>query len=96
MYETRRATEIVSLLKSFYPEALLGIIGVDGTDGVGKATLANTLREVAGGSVLSLDELVVKNRGRYIPNLRHRELKTTLADRDSTSDYRGRLPSCRA
>ena len=82
MHETRKITDITSLLESSYPDALSGVVGIDGTDGVGKTTLANAIRQVVGGSVVSLDDFILKNQGSYVSYLRHGDLKAVFAAHD--------------
>jgi hypothetical protein len=82
MHEIRQVHEILGLLASSYPNALSGVIGIDGTDGVGKTTLANAVRQAAGGLVVSLDEFILKNQGSYVSCLKHADLKTALDAHD--------------
>jgi hypothetical protein len=77
-HEARGPNEIAELLRRSYPAALRGIIAIDGTDGVGKTTLAVALQAALGGAVVSLDEFVPENSGGYVPHLRTGELKIAL------------------
>ena len=77
MLEVRTVAEIVEEIRSSYANA--DIIGIDGTDGVGKTTLAKELGDTIGATVFSLDDFVVDNRGSYIPNLRIEELDAAIS-----------------
>jgi hypothetical protein len=77
MHEARTASEVAGLLSAAYGGA--AVIGIDGTDGVGKTTLANELGEVIGVPVVSLDDFVAKNQGSYVPHLQISDLRETLA-----------------
>lgn len=78
MHQTRRPEEVAHLLRSWYAGALAGTIAIDGNDGVGKTTLALALQTAIGGTVVSIDEFVVENRGGYVPYLRSSEIKAAL------------------
>ncbi len=81
MDEARSIDEVAALLHGRYIDALPGIIAIDGTDGVGKTTLALGLQATIGGTVVSLDDFVLKNRGGYVPYLKTAELKAALESR---------------
>lgn len=78
MHETRSPDETAELLRTSYAFALPGTIAIDGTDGVGKTTLAGALQAAVGGTVVSLDDFVSEKRGGYLPHLRTAELKAAL------------------
>lgn len=78
MHQTRRPEEVAHLLRSSYAGALAGTIAIDGNDGVGKTTLALALQTAVGGTVISIDEFVVENRGGYVPYLQSSEFKAAL------------------
>lgn len=54
------------------------LIGFDGLDGVGKSTLAREMAKHLGGSVISLDDYLVKKQNGYVLYIRHDELKAAL------------------
>ena len=66
------------MLRTSYTNGLSGIIAIDGTDGVGKTTLAVALQETFGGTLVSLDNFVLENQGGYVPYLKTAELKNVL------------------
>lgn len=78
MHEATTTDQIVSLLRCRCA-ALSGVIGIDGTDGVGKTTLATRIQGTTGGTVVSLDDFVLKNRGGYVPNLQLADFRAALA-----------------
>ncbi len=53
-------------------------IGLDGKDGVGKSTLAQTIVKDTGFSIVELDSFLEKDRGGFIEFLRYDELKDAL------------------
>jgi hypothetical protein len=70
MTETQTPEEVAALLRSSYGGALSGIIAIDGKDGAGKSYLAETLRNLIGGAVVSLDSFLrQKYQGGYVPYL---------------------------
>ena len=77
MHEARAVSEVGRLLSSAYGGA--GVIGIDGTDGVGKTTLANELGRAIGVPIVSLDDFIVKNQGSYVPHLQISDLREALA-----------------
>jgi hypothetical protein len=76
MDEVKNEKTLLCLVQSAFHAR--GIIGVDGRDEVGKTTLANTLATATRGSILSLDDFIVKNQGNYVSALQKTELKTAL------------------
>lgn len=78
MHEVRNEEELLCLLQSSFQTALRGIIGVDGKDGVGKTTLANTVATATGGSVISLDRFIIENQGNYVSSLKKTDLRDSL------------------
>jgi hypothetical protein len=76
MHEVNTVRELVELLSSSYATAVL--IGIDGTDGAGKTTLAKELGQSMGATVVSLDDFVPKDSGSYVPHLRTDDLRETL------------------
>jgi len=79
MHETRNPDEVAQLIRASYAPALSGTIAIDGRDGAGKTSLAIVLQNRLGGTLVSLDDYLVENRGGYVPNLKTGELKATLA-----------------
>ena len=57
-------------------------IGVDGTDGVGKTTLAAALSELLGAPAINLDSHLVKNQGCFIEHLDYAGLKEEIDESD--------------
>lgn len=78
MHETSNPDEIAEWLRNSYTHALSGTIAIDGTDGVGKTTLAVVLQNTLGGTLVSLDDFVLENHGGYVPYLKTVELKAAL------------------
>ena len=78
MHETSNPDEIAELLRTSYTHALSGTIAIDGTDGVGKTTLAVALQNSLGGTLVSLDDFVLEKHGGYVPYLKTVELKAVL------------------
>lgn len=78
MHEADNPDELAEQLHQSFPQTLTGIIAIDGYDGVGKTTLATALQARVGGTVVSLDDLIMKNQGGYVPYLKTAELKAAL------------------
>lgn len=79
MHEANSPDEIAELLRTSYTHALSGTIAIDGTDGVGKTTLAVALQKTVGGTLVSLDDFVLENHGGFVRYLKTVELKAVLA-----------------
>jgi hypothetical protein len=79
MHETRNPDEVAELIRTSYTPALSGTIAIDGRDGVGKTSLAIVLQNRIGGTLVSLDDFLMENRGGYVPNLKTGKLKAILA-----------------
>jgi len=77
MDEIGSVSEAVELLASSYLGA--GVVGIDGTLGVGKTTFAKELGASIGATVVCLDNFVTKNRETYVPNLRTGELASVIS-----------------
>lgn len=56
------------------------VLGIDGNDGVGKTTLANTIAPLLNAFVLSLDDHIEKHKDGYVSFLRIGEIQAILAD----------------
>lgn len=54
-------------------------IGLDGMDGVGKSTLAREMAKRVGGSVISLDDHLLKKQNGYVLHIRCDELKAAIS-----------------
>ena len=68
MFEARTPKQVADWLASFHKDAR--IIAIDGKDGAGKDCLAQNLRELVGGGIVSLDDFIKqKNQGGYVPYL---------------------------
>ena len=78
MNETRSPDNLAELLRKSYAHALSGTIAIDGRDGVGKTPLAVALQAAVGGTVISLDDFVLEERGGYVSNLKRADLKSAL------------------
>ncbi len=78
MHEVNTVSALAELLHCQFPASLTGTIAMDGNDGVGKTTLANALRRLIGGTVISVDDYVAENQGAYVPSLRALELRAAL------------------
>ena len=57
--------------------------GIDGIDGVGKTTLANTLAELTGFKVIHLDDYVDRNRDGYVAHLKIDQLQHDVIESDT-------------
>ena len=53
--------------------------GVDGTNGVGKSTMAGTLSGTLGLSHLNLDDYLVKKQGGFLDHLKYDEIKQKMS-----------------
>jgi hypothetical protein len=68
--ETCTPEEVASEIRDSNKNALSGIIAIDGKDGAGKDCLAQNLRKLVGGGIVSLDCFIQqKNQGVYVPYL---------------------------
>jgi hypothetical protein len=79
-HETSDLDELRRLLLAAGPASLSGVIGIDGIDGAGKSTLAKSLCELIGGTVLSVDGFVAENQGGYVPHLNVQSLKRSVGE----------------
>lgn len=59
-----------------------GLISVDGLDGVGKSTLAQTLSECTGAALVQLDELLRQNQDTFLQALDLVELRRRVRKKD--------------
>jgi len=80
MHEASTAEGLADVIQRFFSHALAGTVAIDGSDGVGKTTLATDLQAIIGGTVVSLDDFVVENQGGYVPYLKTKELSGELAN----------------
>ncbi len=76
MREVVNASEASTVVSSCYPD--VRVIGVDGLDGVGKSPFAKALARSLGGTVISLDDFIARNRGGYVPFLREDQLNESI------------------
>ena len=58
-------------------------IGVDGSDGVGKTTLAQALAGILRCQLISLDDYLHKQQGAFIPNIHYGKLASDIAQAQS-------------
>ena len=54
------------------------LVAIDGSDGVGKTTLARSIAKLINATAIDLDSYVNKNQGAFVAALRIDELKQTL------------------
>lgn len=71
--------ELYARLDDLLPNCERLCIGFDGMDGVGKSTLAREMAKRVGGSVISLDDHLVKKQNGYVPHIRCDELKAAIS-----------------
>jgi hypothetical protein len=74
----RSQEELYARLNDLLPKDRRVCIGLDGMDGVGKSTLAREMAKRLGGSVISLDDHLVKKQNGYILHIRCNELKAVI------------------
>jgi hypothetical protein len=78
--ETLRSQEELHVrLHDLLPSDRCVCIGLDGLDGVGKSTLAREMAKRLEGSVISLDDHLVKKQNGYIAHIRCNDLKAVIA-----------------
>ncbi len=65
-------------LVNFVREAGYGRVGIDGTNGAGKTTVAKELSSRLGYRLLSLDGFLEKNQGGFIEHLKYSELSAEI------------------
>src|SRR5262245_48888077 len=75
----RSQEELHARLNDLLPNDGRFCIGFDGMDGVGKSTLAREMAKRLGGSVISLDDHLVKKQNGYILHIRCNELKAVIS-----------------
>src|SRR5215813_6192420 len=78
MQKVSTVDELAKLLRYQFPSSLTGTIAIDGSDGVGKTTLAVALRRLVGGTVISVDDYVAKHQGTYLSSLKVLALQAVL------------------
>jgi hypothetical protein len=79
MFEARTPKEVADRLTRCHNDALSGIIAIDGRDGAGKDWLAQNLRNLVGGGIVSLDCFIQeKNQGGYVPYLDLAAIRATI------------------
>jgi hypothetical protein len=71
--------ELYARLDQLLPNGGRLCIGLDGMDGVGKSTLAREMAKRLGGSVISLDDHLVKKQNGYILHIRCDEVKAAIS-----------------
>lgn len=74
MIETKDINELASYIRQ--SDSLL--IGIDGTDGVGKTRLANDLSKMLGFHSIHLDDFLDKNRGGFLDYLDYSKIENSL------------------
>lgn len=78
--EFTNSAELAAALKNVSPV----LIGIDGVDGTGKSTLANTLGPAIPATVVSLDDFLNKNEGSFVASIRVAELGEAIRRADPT------------
>jgi len=72
--------ELYARIDALLPSSGRGVcIGLDGLDGVGKSTLAREIANRLGGSLISLDDHLVKKQNGYTLHIRCDELKALIS-----------------
>ena len=73
-------TDDVNKLAAYIRDKGYCRIGVDGTNGAGKSTMAGTLARTLGVNHVNLDDYLVKKRGGFLDHLKYRDIKQKTSE----------------